>query len=76
MSGNARGQLKEEMEGIVRNIAWIQKHSEQALAILEDKNPALSEVFKGIHAVMGEMAEQLNGVYATMGVMLALMLFL
>jgi len=66
MSGNARGQLKEEMEGIVRNIAWIQKHSEQALAILEDKNPKLSEMFKGLHVVMGEMAKQLNGVYATM----------
>jgi len=66
MSGNARGQLKEEMEGIVRNIAWIQKHAEQALAIIEDKNPKLSEMFKGLHSVMGELAEQLNGVYATM----------
>ena len=66
MSGNARGQLKEEMEGIVRNIGWIQKHSEHALEILQDKNPALSEMFKAIHAVMGEMAEQLNGVYSTM----------
>ena len=66
MSGNARGQLKEEMEGIVRNIGWIQKHSEQALAIIEDKNPLLAELFKGLHSVMGEFAEQLNGVYAKM----------
>lgn len=76
MSGNARGQLKEEMEGIVRNIGWIQKHSEQALAIIEDKNPPLAELFKGLHSVMGEFAEQLNGVYATMGLMLAVVLFL
>jgi hypothetical protein len=66
MSGNARGQLKEEMEGIIRNIGWIQKHSEQALEILADKNTQLSDMFKGLHSVMGEFAEQLTGVYATM----------
>jgi len=76
MSGNARGQLKEEMEGIVRNIGWIQKHSEQALAILEDKNPSLSEMFKALHSVMGEFAIQLNGVYATMGLLLGIVLFM
>lgn len=76
MAGNARGQLKEEMEGIIRNIGWIQKHAEQALEIIADKNPQLSEMFKGLHSVMGEFAEQMNGVYATMGLMLAVVLFL
>lgn len=66
MSGNARGQLKEEMEGIIRNIAWIQKHSEQALDIIKDTHPPLTEMFKGLHATMGALADEMNGVYATL----------
>ncbi len=66
MGENVRGQLKDEMEGIVRNLAWIQKHSEQAIELLQDKNPQLTEMFKALHGVMGEYAENLNGVYATL----------
>lgn len=66
MGENVRGQLKDEMEGIVRNIAWIQKHSEQIVDLLQDKNPALTDMFKALHAVMGEYAENLNGVYASL----------
>lgn len=66
MGENVRGQLKDEMEGIVRNIAWIQKHSEQIIDLLQDKNPPLTEMFKALHAVMGEYAENLNGVYAAL----------
>lgn len=66
MSGNARGQLKEEMEGIARNMEWIQKHCERALAVIEDKNGPLTEMFKGVHAHVGALAEQLQGVYITL----------
>lgn len=64
MSGNARGQLKEEMEGITRNIIWIQKHCEQALEILKETHPELRDMFTGLHSTMGTLAEELNGVYA------------
>jgi hypothetical protein len=64
MSGNARGQLKEEMEGIVRNLIWIQKHSESALDIIQETHPELVEMFKGIHGMSGTFAENLQGVYA------------
>lgn len=66
MSGNARGQLKEELEGIVRNIVWIQKHSEAAIVIIGDTHPELIAMFQGLHATMGALADELNGVYATL----------
>ncbi len=66
MSGNARGQLKEEMEGIARNLGWVQQHCEKALAIIEDKNPSLTAMFQGLHSTIGTLSETLQGVYTTL----------
>ena len=65
MSGNARGQLKEEMEGIARNLEWCQKHAEKALEIIADKNPALTDMFTVFHTHIGELASNMLSVYAT-----------
>lgn len=66
MSGNARGQLKEEMEGIVRNIVWIQKHAEHAMEIIGDTHPEMIAMFKGLHETMAALSDELAGVYATL----------
>lgn len=66
MSGNARGQLKEEMEGIARNLTWVQQHCEKALDIIADKNPTLTNMFQGLHSTIGTLSETLQGVYTTL----------
>lgn len=45
MAGNARGKLKEELEGILRNYSWIKVHCEKAKGIMGDTHPELHQFF-------------------------------
>ena len=49
MASNTRGKLKEHFEGVHRNFDWITYHCQKALALIEDKNPTLSEAVKSLH---------------------------
>ena len=46
MAGNTRGKIKEHLEGVHRNCDWQTHHLQTVLALIEDKNPKLSESIK------------------------------
>lgn len=48
MAGNARGKLKEEMEGIHKNLDWVSVHAQKAKMILGDAHPELHQMFDNI----------------------------
>lgn len=62
MAGNARGKLKEELEGILRNYSWINVHCEKARKICGDTHPELIEGFGQIEAETTSMGILVAGV--------------
>jgi hypothetical protein len=66
MSGNARGKLKEEMEGIHRNIDWVRVHAQKSIALLGDAHPEMVEMFNGLITAMDTLDEMTLKVYATL----------
>ena len=48
MAGNARGKLKEEMEGIHKNLDWVSVHAQKAKMILGDTHPELHAMFDNL----------------------------
>lgn len=65
MSGNARGQLKEQMEGIARNLIWVGVHCDKALEILGDTHPELQVYFKNLKGESVTLNDLHAGVYST-----------
>lgn len=64
MAGNARGKLKEHLEGIHRDFDWVLEHVEKSLAIIGDQNPPLAEAFAALGTqtkVLDELAQGLYG---------------
>lgn len=55
MSGNARGKLKEHLEGLHNNFEWARVHCVKAKDILGDTHPELHELFDNIAGVMATM---------------------
>lgn len=43
MAGNTRGKLKEQFEGVHRNFEWSKKHLENALLLIKQHNPNLTQ---------------------------------
>lgn len=66
MSGNARGKLKEELEGIHSNLDWLRAHCQKGLVIIGDTHPELQEFFKSLHTMADTLDDLANGVYATL----------
>lgn len=64
MAGNTRGKLKEQFEGIHRNFDWCKKHCIEALALIEDKNPKLSEAIKALDKGIDTLDELAQNIYA------------
>ena len=60
MAGNARGKLKEELEGILRNFSWIKVHCEKAKGIIGETHPELHTFFDQIDA----QVDSLGGITA------------
>lgn len=48
MAGNTRGKLKERFEGVHRNSEWIKKHLSEALVLIQDHKPKLSDGIKAL----------------------------
>jgi len=48
MAGNTRGKLKEKFESVHRNFDWCTKHLTEALFLIENHNPNLTEGIKAL----------------------------
>lgn len=65
MSGNARGKLKEHFEGIHRDFDWVLEHCQKMLALIEDKNPPLTEAITALAKQTQTLDELASGLYDT-----------
>jgi len=55
MAGNARGKLKEQVEGLHNNFDAARFHCEKAILILEESHPELQEMFRAIAKEMSTL---------------------
>jgi len=65
MSGNARGKLKEEMEGIHRNLDWVRVHAGKGKDLLGGTHPEISELFDALICEMDVLDDLTLRLYAT-----------
>ena len=63
MAGNTRGRLKERFEGIHRNFEWSKTHCVEALTLIADKNPKLSEAIKALDEGIDTLDELAQNIY-------------
>jgi len=66
MSGNARGKLKEEMEGIHRNIDWVRVHAAKGKLLLDGTHPEIDAMFDALIAEMDTLDTLTLRLYATL----------
>jgi hypothetical protein len=66
MSGNARGKLKEEMEGIHRNLDWVRIHSQKAKLLLGETHAELHTYFDTLIEEMTILDEGAAKIYGTL----------
>lgn len=64
MSGNARGKLKEEMEGIHKNLDWAGVHAQKGKAILGNTHPELHVMFDNIILAVQTIDEIAADIYS------------
>ncbi|KKN15632.1 hypothetical protein LCGC14_0984190 [marine sediment metagenome] len=64
MAGNTRGKLKEKFEGVHRNCDWSIKHCQEALALIGDKNPALTKAITSLGEGIKILDELAQDVYS------------
>ena len=64
MAGNARGKLKEEMEGIHKNLDWVSVHAQKAKLILGEAHPELHTMFDNIIQAVSTMDEIAADIYS------------
>lgn len=48
MAGNTRGKLKEQFEGVHRNLDWCIKHLGVSLTLIAEHKPELSKAIKSL----------------------------
>lgn len=64
MAGNTRGKLKEEFEGIHRNLDWIIVHCEKSLILIREHNPKLTNAVKALGESSQTLDEIAQGIYS------------
>jgi len=64
MAGGTRGKLKENLEGIHRNIDWIKQHCQKSLALLPDGYESLEGNFTGIIEIANQLDEFTQHIYS------------
>jgi len=64
MSGNTRGKLKEQFEGIHRNLDWIKHHCDYALNLIAGRKPLLSESIKSLAEAVQQLDKLVQGIYS------------
>ena len=74
MSGNARGKLKEEFEGMHRNLDWVSVHAQKAKLLLGDTHPEIHALLDALIAEMTVLDEGMAGIYGTLLLMFVVLL--
>jgi len=64
MAGNTRGKLKEKFEGVHRNFDWATKHLVEALELIQEHKPNLSESIESLAKGIKTMDELAMNIYA------------
>ncbi len=64
MAGNTRGKLKEKFEGVHRNFEWSKQHLEQALTLIKEHHPHLSESIESLAKGVDTLDELAQNIYA------------
>jgi hypothetical protein len=64
MAGNTRGKLKEKFESIHRDFNWCQRHCEDALELIQEHKPSLSDAIKSLHKAVLQLDELAQNIYA------------
>jgi len=64
MAGNTRGKLKERFEGVHRNLEWCKKHLGEALGLIKDHKPKLSDSIKGLADTIDTLDELAQDIYS------------
>ena len=65
MAGNARGKIKEELEGMHRNLDWLNVHVQKIKGLLGDTHPEIHTMLDGLYAEFSTIDENLMHLYAT-----------
>lgn len=65
MAGNTRGKIKEEMEGLHRNLDWSSVHAQKIQLLVGDVHPHIVDCFRAMDEQFRQMDELLMGIYAT-----------
>jgi len=66
MASNRRGKLKENFEGIHRNLDWVTFHCQKSLDLIQGDNPKLSKAIKSLGDGIKTLDECAQGIYATL----------
>ncbi len=66
MASNRRGKLKENFEGIHRNLDWVTFHCQKCLALIDGDNPKLSKAIKALGEGVQTLDECAQGIYTTL----------
>ena len=61
---NARGKLKEEVEGIHSSLEWVRVHCEKSIVIIGDTHPELREYFSGLASLAKQLDEGAGQIWA------------
>ena len=64
MAGNARGKLKEHLEGLHSNFEWARVHCAKSRDILGDTHPELHTMYLNIEEAMKTMDEIACDIYS------------
>lgn len=75
MSGNSRGKLKEEFEGIHRNLDWVSVHSQKCKLLLGETHPEIHAMLDALIAEMTIVDDGAARIYATLLIMVVVTLF-
>lgn len=66
MASNRRGKLKENFEGIHRNLDWVTYHCQKSLELIQGDNPKLSEGITALAKAVKALDECAQGIYTTL----------
>jgi len=64
MAGNTRGKLKEKFEGVHRNSEWSLRHLTEALVLIKEHNPNLTESIESLAEGIRTLDELAMNIYA------------
>lgn len=64
MAAGTRGKLKENCEGIHRNIDWIKFHCEKSLMLLPDGYLQLQDSFNAVIKIADQLDDFNQGIYS------------